>query len=118
MPEHSVGGETIVVSPRSRNFFFYRSQGVSIEVSPERHWWCLWLCSSTTSIDLIQCAINLSGLAPDADANGQCSDCGSLNVMGPAFWGFNIPQPFQRVTYSGIVQINGERFPISGSIVL
>jgi hypothetical protein len=117
MPVHNVGGEEIVVAPRSQNFFLYRRQGISINVSPKRRIWCLWLCSSTTNIDRIECSILLSGLAQEAEAAKQCTNCGSLNIMGPAFWGVNIPQAYQRVEYRGRVQIKGEEFSITGSIV-
>jgi hypothetical protein len=117
MPEHSAGSETVSVSPRTRNFFFYRSMGISIEISPERHWWCLWLCSSTTSIDQIRCTISLSGNAGEAEANGQCTNCGSLNIMGPSFWGFNVPKPYEQVRYQGVVVIDKQSYSFEGNIV-
>lgn len=117
MPVHEVGGESVEVSTRTRNFFFYKSQGIRIEVSPERHWWCLWLCSTTKEIDLIQCSIILSDSGEPAEASGSCEDCGDLNVMGPSFWGFNFPWPYARVAYQGVVQIDGERYSISGTIL-
>src|SRR5438876_1317909 len=52
---YNFGGQTVSVTPRSVYYWFYRSQGVSIEVSPERHWWCLWICTTTTDVDAIQC---------------------------------------------------------------
>jgi hypothetical protein len=117
MPVHDVGGEKVVVSTRSQNFFIYRRQGISIEVSPKKNWWCLWLCSSTKKIDRIEASIQLTGIAAPAEASGQCSNCGSLNVMGPAFWGFNVPNAYQQVSYRGSVRIKGQSFPISGSMV-
>jgi hypothetical protein len=117
MAVFNVGSQSVVVSTRSQNYWFFRKQGIKIEVSPDRHWWCLWLCSSTTSIDAIQCYIHLTGVAPDADATNKCSSCGSLDVMGPAFWGLSVPQPFQSVAFEGTVQISGTRYPISGTLV-
>jgi hypothetical protein len=35
--------------------------------------------------------------------------------MGPAFWGFNIPQPYQSVSYRGTVKIHGQNYAFSGS---
>lgn len=115
MPVHNVGGEEVVVSPKSRNYYVYRRQGVAVEVSPDRHWWCAWLCSSTKKIDFIECSITLTGLS-EATATDSCEDCGKLSVMGPTFWGVNIPQPFDLVAYRGTVRIEGEVFPISGSM--
>lgn len=117
MPEHSAGTETVSVAPRARNFWIYRRQGIRIEISPDRKFWCLWLCSSTTSIDRIRCSITLSGDVPEADASGQCTDCGSLNVMEPAYWGANFPPPFAQVTYRGTVVVDRQTYPISGTIV-
>ena len=117
MPLSNAGSETVSVTPRTRNLFFYRSMGISVEISPETHWWCLWLCSSTTSIDRIRCHIELSGLAGEASANVECANCGSLNVMGPSFWGFNVPKPYEQVHFRGEAVVEGKTFPFEGDIV-
>jgi hypothetical protein len=117
MPVHNAGSEEIVVSPRSQNFFLYRRQGISIQVSPKRRPWCLWLCSSTKNIDRIEGSVLLSGLAQETEAANQCTNCGSMNIMGPSFWGINIPQAYQKVDYRGSVQIKGQEFSFTGAIV-
>jgi hypothetical protein len=114
---YQFGGKTIQVNTRSVYYWFYRSQGVSIEVDPERHWWCLWVCTTTSDIDRIQCSIVLTGFAQEAQASGACNGCGSLNVMGPGYWGLGVPQGFQRVTYTGTVQINRITYPIGGAML-
>jgi hypothetical protein len=108
------GGLTVVVVPRSVFAFFFRQQGVSIQVNPETHWWCLWLCASTTSVQKISASITLSG-ANVAHATGQCTNCGSLNVMGPTYWGINVPKAFERVAWSGTIRANSVTYPLSGA---
>ena len=117
MPVHQLGGRDIEVSPRSVNLFFYRSQGVSIKVSPQRKWYCLWLCSSTTTVDAISGTVNLSGLAAPASGSASCRRCGDLNVMGPNFWGVNVPQPYQRAQYEGVVRIGGTDHGFTGTVL-
>lgn len=117
MAVHELGGEEIEVTPRSRYYWFYRRQGVAIEVSPSRHWWCAWLCSTTTEIDEIRCTIVLSGDVADHEASGSCRDCGRLNVMGPAFWGAGVPQHYRQARYAGTVRIEGSAYEIAGSVL-
>src|SRR5437773_4678107 len=107
--ELKCAGETIVITPVDRNYFFYRRQGVVLEVSPKQSpWWCFWCSPTTASMDRLQCAIALVGLAGDASAQGSCTNCGRLEVMGPTFWGVHVPQPFQNVTYSVDAQKGGQ----------
>ena len=117
MPEHSVGGETCVVSAYSRNLFYYRRQGVSVDISPDRQWWCLWLCSRTVKVDRIDIAIVLDGIVGQAEASDDCDSCGDLRVAGPSFWGFRFGEPYQQVSYRGMITVAGDRFPVSGTIV-
>ncbi len=107
---HQEFGHNIVVNPKSQNFFFARRQGVSIDIDPQSHWWCLWLCSSTTSIDALSCTTALSGLAPAQTASGSCTSCGSLSVMASWFFGFNVPQAFSRADSKVSGTINGQKF--------
>jgi hypothetical protein len=116
-PVHPAGGENIEVSKKDTWFFFYRRQGVSIAVSPRRNWWCLWLCSSSTSIDSIEASISLRGLDETARAQARCSRCGSLDVMGPWFTGINVPKAFSRASYSGTVGIAGTSFEFAGEVL-
>lgn len=115
MSVHNIGGERVVVTPIDRNWFFYRTQGISVEVSPRRRWWCLWICTTTTDVDSIQCFINLTGAVKRANANDSCADCGSLTVTGPDFWGFSVPRAFDRVSYSGSIKKGSSTFSFEGS---
>lgn len=117
MPEHAAGRETVVVATRTQNLFFFRRQGVGIEISPDRQWWCLWLCSRTKDVERIACDIVLQGVAEEARASGECQDCGDLNVNGPSFFGFRIPEPYQSVLYSGSVTNDDGTFSFTGTIV-
>jgi hypothetical protein len=117
MGVHSVDGFTVEVSVRSVNLFFYRSMGVSVKVSPKRHWYCLWLCTSERNVDRLECLIRLDGIAGEAENSGSCTECGILTVMGPPFVGFNFGAPYSRVSYSGTVRVRGANHPITGSLV-
>ena len=116
MAVHEVGGQSVEVTAKSTYYWFYRRQGISVKVSPRRHWWCLWLCSSTTEIDAIRCTAVLSGVVADYEATGSCTECGSLSIMGPSFWGGSVSQAYQQARYEGNVTIDGQSHSISGSI--
>lgn len=109
-----VGGLNVVVIPNSSWWFFWASWGVSIKVNPESHWWCLWLCSSTTNVERITASIALTG-ANFAHGYGQCTNCGSMNVMGPTYWGYAVPNPFERVAWYGTIQVHGATYPFQGA---
>jgi hypothetical protein len=113
----AVGGQQVVVEPKNQYYFVFHRQGISIEITPVTHWWCAWLCSSTTSVDQIECSITLSGVTADIQAGGTCSDCGSMDVVGPSYWGYRVPAAYTQVGYSGRVRINGQGYEISGSFI-
>ena len=125
MPTFNLGGQRIEVFHTTRGFIWSRSDGITVQVSPERHWWCLWLCQSTTSIERIQASVMLSSL-PDpntgavqtANGSASCVNCGSLDVMGPSTFRFPSPPPqvFHSATFSGSVTIHGSAFPFSGTL--
>ena len=117
MAVHDVGGEKIEVTPSSKYYWFYRRQGILVEISPKRKWWCAWLCSSTTEIDEIRCSIVLSGVVPDHETSGNCSKCGNLRVMGPAYWGASVPKAYLQARYAGSVRIRGNVYTINGSVI-
>ena len=117
MPVHQAAGEKIEVTPRSLNLYFYRRMGVRIEVSPKRSPWCLWLCSTTKSVDEIAGEATLQGLAQPAIRTGSCSDCGSLNVMSKRFFGIGVPKPYDSATYSIRVTMAGQGFSFAGSVI-
>lgn len=117
MTVFALGGQQVVVDPKNQYFFFFRRQGISIQISPKTHWWCAWLCSSTTNVDAIECSANLTGITGGFQASGECSDCGSLDVMGPSFWGFGVPAAYGEVSYKGTVRIDGRGYEFGGSSV-
>ena len=110
-------GHTVVVNPASQNFFFARRQGVSIQIDPQSHWWCAFLCSSTTTVDEIACTTELSGAVQAVSASGDCHSCGSLSVMGPWFFGVNVPQAFSRADSKITVTISGQKFDIADTVL-
>jgi len=121
MAVFQLGGKSIQVDPYKTSWpasIFYKRQGVQVQVNPDSHWWCLWLCSSTDDVDQIGCAIVLhSSLEQDTEAKGSCRKCGDLTVEGPATWGFSSPWPYGSVDYGGTVQIEGTTYPFQGSLV-
>ena len=121
MAVFQLGGKSIQVDPYKTSWpasIFYKRQGVQVQVNPDSHWWCLWLCSSTDDVDQIGCAIVLhSSLEQDTEAKSSCRKCGDLTVEGPATWGFSSPWPYGSVDYSGTVQIEGTTYPFQGSLV-
>ena len=108
------GGEQIVVEAENNYYFLYRKQGISIQVAPTTHWWCAWLCTSTTKIDRISFRVELTGPTGDYAASGECNNCGSLDVMGPSYWGYSVPAAYSRASYAGTVRIKGETYEIDG----
>lgn len=117
MAVHQLGGEDVVVVAASKYYWFYRRQGIAIEISPSRNWWCLWLCSDTKKIDLINCSIILSGITADAEASGSCSNCGGLKVWGPSYWGASVPAAYLQARYNGSVRIKGQTYAFNGAII-
>jgi hypothetical protein len=110
----TAGGLAIAVAPSDENFWFFRRQGISVSINPETHWWCLWLCSTTTNVEHISASITLAGGAGYVGASEQCSNCGSLSVWGPSYWGFGVPQAYQVVYWYGLVQANHSYYPFQG----
>ena len=125
MPTFNLGGQHIEVAHTTQGFIWTRSDGITIRASPERHWWCLWLCQTTTAIDRIQASVRLSSLpdpntgsAQTATGSASCVNCGSLDVMGPSSFSFPSPPPqiFHFATFNGSVTIHGTTFSFSGSL--
>lgn len=114
---YEVGGERVVIEAENNYYLFYRQQGISIEISPQTHWWCAWQCTTTTDIDRIEFTVELTGLAAEYATRGECNKCGSLDIMGPSFWGYSVPSAFSRARYAGIVRIKGQTYEINGTVL-
>jgi hypothetical protein len=116
--QSTAAGLAIAVAPSDQNYWFFRRQGISISINPETHWWCLWLCSTTTNVEHISASITLGGGAGYVGESGQCSNCGSLSVWGPTYWGIgwnvSVPQAYQVVYWYGLVQANHAYYPFQG----
>jgi len=118
MAVHHLGGKDIQVDTTDYSFpisIFYRQPGITIQVNPSTHWYCLWLCSSTDTIDAIACDIQLSGpsVSP-GEGQGSCRNCGDLTVRGPSWGGFRVPNPYTSVSYKGTVKIDGATYAFDG----
>ena len=116
-----LGGKDIQVDTAQTSWpvnIFYKRQGVRVRVNPDSHWWCLWLCSSTDKIQAIGCSIVLhSRLVADATTKGSCTNCGDLTVEGAATWGVSAPWAYGSVDFEGTVKIEGQTWPLQGSLV-
>lgn len=115
MTVFDLGGQRVVVSAKTRYYYVYRRQGLTVQVNPKSHWWCAWQCTTHTEIDSIRCRIELiaDGVV-DHVANGGCSDCGKMALWGPAMYGFSVPAKYQSVRYSGVAVIDDDSFPFNG----
>jgi len=120
MAVFQLGGKNIQVDPDKTSWpasIFHKRQGVKVQVNPDSHWWCLWLCSSTDDVDQIGCAIELhSSLEQDYGTKDSCTNCGDLTVEGPATYGFSSPWPYGSVDFSGTVQFGGNTHAFQGSL--
>jgi len=97
---------------------FFKQQGVRIQVNPQTHWWCLWLCTTTDNADAIECTIKLeSALVPPVTARNSCTRCGDLTVRSAGAAGFSGPWPFQSVEFKGSVRFDNGAGAITGSLV-
>jgi hypothetical protein len=97
---------------------FFKQQGVRIQVNPQTHWWCAWLCTTTDNADAIDCAIELkSVLVPPVTARNSCTRCGDLTVRGSGSVGFSGPWPFQSVEFKGTVRFPDGAGTIAGALV-
>lgn len=103
MPQYDAGGRKVTIQPVDRWFFFYRVQGVSINIS--------------TKISLINCAIGLIGLAGPDRATASCRNCDSLETLGPGYWGINVPRAYSKVEFSCSVEVDGKGYTFNGEIL-
>jgi len=87
MAVFQLGGKNIQVDTYQTSWpvsIFYKRQGVKVQVNPDSHWWCLWLCSSTDDVDQLGCSIVLhSSLVPDTEAKDSCTSCARSRGRGP-----------------------------------
>jgi hypothetical protein len=121
MPVYHLGGKDIKVDtyeiwwPLS---IFYKKQGLEIKVNPERHWWCLWFCTTTDDVAEIDCQIVLiTALEENQSVNGSCTNCGDLVVAAPGSYGISAPWLYSRVDYRGVVRINSTPYSFEGMLL-
>ena len=65
MTVFNIAGRQVHVNPYKTPWpvsIIFKQQGVEIQVNPQRHWWCLWLCTTTGDADAIECTIQLNHL--------------------------------------------------------
>jgi hypothetical protein len=96
----------------------YKRQGVEIQVNPQTHWWCAWLCTTTDNADVIECVITLeSAIEQPVTVKNSCMNCGDLIVRSGASWGISAPWEFQSVAFRGIVRFDDGSGAMEGSLV-
>lgn len=96
----------------------WKQQGVEIQVNPETHWWCAWLCTATDNAQSIECTIKLeSAIAPAVTAQNSCTNCGDLTVKSDGTVGFSAPWLFQSVEFVATVRFDDGAGEIKGALV-
>jgi hypothetical protein len=121
MPVFQLGGKDVHVEAWKTSWpasIFYKRQGVEVKIDPSSHWWCLWLCDSTDSVDRISCTAELRAvLEGDATVEGTCSSCGDLTVKSGASWGVSAPWLYQRADFQGTVVVDGATYAFKGDVL-
>ena len=96
----------------------WKQQGVEIQVNPQTHWWCAWLCTTTDKANSIECTIRLeSAIVPAVTAKKSCTNCGDLTVKSDGSVGFGAPWQFQSVEFDGTVRFEDGAGTIKGALV-
>ncbi len=96
----------------------WKQQGVEIQVNPETHWWCAWLCTTTENAKSIECTIKLeSAIVPAVTAHNSCTNCGDLTVKSDGTVGFSAPWQFQSVEFVATVRFDDGAGEIKGALV-
>jgi hypothetical protein len=96
----------------------WKQQGVEIQVNPETHWWCAWLCTTTENAKSIECTIKLeSAIVPAVTAQNSCTNCGDLTVKSDGTVGFSAPWQFQSVEFVATVRFDDDAGEIKGALV-
>ncbi len=96
----------------------WKQQGVEIQVNPETHWWCAWLCTTTENAKSIECTIKLeSAIVPAVTAQNSCTNCGDLTVKSDGTVGFSAPWQFQSVEFVATVRFDDGAGEIEGALV-
>jgi hypothetical protein len=96
----------------------WKQQGVEIQVNPETHWWCAWLCTTTENAKSIECTIKLeSAIVPAVTAQNSCTNCGDLTVKSDGTVGFSAPWQFQSVEFVATVRFDDGAGEIKGALV-
>jgi hypothetical protein len=121
MTVFNIAGRDVQVDPYKTSWpisIFFKQQGVEIQVNPQRHWWCLWLCTTTDNADMIECTIILeSAIEQAVTAKGSCTSCGDLTIRSGGSWGISAPWEFQSVEFKGVVRFDDGSGAIEGSLV-
>ena len=121
MTQFQLGGHDVQVEPWTTWWpasIFNKQQGVEVKVDPERHWWCLWICQSTTDVDKIECAAELSSaIAQPAQISSSCTSCGDLVIRSASSWGYSAPWLYQRADFSASVTIEGQGYSVKGELL-
>jgi len=97
---------------------FWKQQGVRIQVNPQTHWWCAWLCTTTDNAKAIECTIRLeSAIVPAVTAKNSCTNCGDLTIRSGGSVGFSAPWQFQSVEFDGNVRFDDGAGEVKGTLI-
>lgn len=103
MPQYDAGGRKVTIQPVDRSFFFYRVQGVSVNISAK--------------VSLITCTINLIGLAGSQWATASNRNHSSLEILGPGYWGINVPRAYYEVGFECRIDADGKSYTFRGEML-
>lgn len=96
----------------------WKQQGVEIQVNPETHWWCAWLCTTTENAKSIECTIKLeSAIVPAVTAENSCTNCGDLTVKSDGSVGYSAPWEFQSVEFEATVRFDDGSGTVKGVLL-
>jgi hypothetical protein len=121
MTVFNIAGRKVHVDPYKTPWpvsILFKQQGIEIQVNPQRHWWCLWLCTTTDDAESIECTIKLKGaISPEVTAQKSCTSCGDLTIRSDGSVGFSAPWEFQSVDFKVTVRFDDGAGAIEGSLV-
>ena len=99
----TVSNVTVTVRTRDVNLFFSRRQGIRVKTS--------------TQVASIDGSITLDGVAATAQASGSGTNTDRVDIMGPRFGGFRVPQAYQRVSFDLTLRVGSQTGQISDTLL-
>ena len=99
----TVSNVAVTVRTRDVNLFVSRRQGIRVRTS--------------TQVASIDGSITLEGVAGTAQASGSGTNTDRVDIMGPRFGGFRVPQAYQRVSFNLTIGVGSQTGQISDTLL-